>query len=387
MRSFFQEYFYYSRAERNGAFVLALLCVVFFLFPRVYPHFRKHSGGAGFEQYQGEAFAFFDALQAIDSSTQRPRAQLFYFDPNTISMDSLLLLGVPLKTAGTIIRYREKVGPFRRTEDLRKIYSLEEADYQRLAPYIRLFVHSGAGAPARQVKMQREEENTPLLQPFPFDPNTVTEEELGRLGLPERLARNILKYREKGGRFREPESLKKIYGMEEDTYLALAPFIRIGEPARLPRKAEAAESEEERPQAYSAVPATPVAIDINRADEQAWQQLYGIGPGYARRIVRFREKLGGFAHIGQVGETYGLPDSTFQQILPQLRMSPVFRKLHVNTADAETLKAHPYLDWRMANAIVNYRAQHGPFVGMEDLHKVKALPTDVVERLEAYVAY
>lgn len=384
MRSFFQEYFYYSRAERNGAFVLALLCVCFFLFPRVYPHFRKGPGGAVYEQYQEEAFAFFDALQAADSSTQRAAAQLFYFDPNTISRDSLLLLGLPARTVNTIIKYRGKSRPFRSAEDLQKLYTLSEEDYERLAPYVRL---STAAVPARQVKLGPQMPSPPSLRPFPFDPNTATREELAGLGLPERLAGNILKYREKGGRFREPESLKKIYGMEEDTYLALAPFIRIGEPARLPRKAEAAESEEERPQAYSAVPATPVAIDINRADEQAWQQLYGIGPGYARRIVRFREKLGGFAYIGQVGETYGLPDSTFQQILPQLRMSPVFRKLHINTADAETLKAHPYLDWRMANAIVNYRAQHGPFVGMEDLHKVKALPTDVVERLEAYVAY
>ena len=383
MKSFLQEYFYYSRAERNGAFILAVLCAGLFLFPKIYPHFIKNRSVEA-EAYQEEALAFFAELQAADSLVQRPAAEVFHFDPNTISHDSLLLLGLPPKTAATIIKYRQKVSPFYRPEDLRKVFTLTETDYQRLAPYIRL---AGPSAPARQVKMEPRRQSTRSLEPFPFDPNTATEAELARLGLPERLARNILKYREKGGRFSQPEALKKIYGMEEDTYLALAPFIRIGEPARLPRKAEAAESEEERPQAYSAVPATPVAIDINRADEQAWQQLYGIGPGYARRIVRFREKLGGFAHIGQVGETYGLPDSTFQQILPQLRMSPVFRKLHVNTADAETLKAHPYLDWRMANAIVNYRAQHGPFVGMEDLHKVKALPTDVVERLEAYVAY
>lgn len=379
MKSFFQEYFYYTRAERNGAFVLALLCLLLFLFPRVYPHF-KDSRDSEYGQYQEEAQAFFAELEAGGPASPGPVAEAFFFDPNTISRDSLLLLGLPARTASTIVKYRKKGGRFRRPEDLRKLYTLSEEDYERLAPYVRL--PAPASAPARQVKLERETSFPPPLQPFPFDPNTATREELLRLGLPDRLAGNILRYREKGGRFRNPESLKKIYGMDEDTYLALAPFIEIGEP-----DTAAPKPEEERPQAYEQAPAAPVAIDINQAGEQEWQQLQGIGPGYAGRILRFRDKLGGFAYIDQVAETYGLPDSTFRKIRPQLRLSPVLRKININTADAETLKAHPYLDWRKANAIVNYRAQHGPFRSMEDLKKLKALPPEVVERLAPYVGF
>lgn len=382
MKSFLQEYFYYSRAERNGAFVLALLCAGLFLFPRVYPHFRQNSDEE-YGQYQAEALAFFEALQLADSTASGPAARLFYFDPNTISRDSLLLLGLSSRTAATIIKYREKVSLFYQPEDLQKIYTLSETDYQRLSPYIR--IHAPA-APARQVKMQWEEKNetAPSLQPFAFDPNTAGGEELNLLGLPERLVRNILKYREKGGRFREPEALKKIYGMDEDTYRALEPFIEIekeGQP--VPEKAP---SEHESPREYSHAP-DPITIDINKAGEEEWRQLRGIGPGYARRILRFREKLGGFGSIGQVAETYGLPDSTFRKIRSQLRLSPPFRLLNINTADAETLKAHPFLDWRMANAIVNYRANHGPFKSMEDLRKVKALPTETVEKLGPYLEW
>ncbi|MCO6490319.1 MAG: helix-hairpin-helix domain-containing protein [Phaeodactylibacter sp.] len=382
MKSFFQEYFYYTRAERNGAFVLALLCLLLFLFPRVYPHF-KGSRDSEYRQYQEEALAFFAELEAGGTASPTQDAEAFYFDPNTISMDSLLLLGLPARTANTLIKYRKKGGRFYRPEDLRKLYTLSEEDYERLAPYVRL--PAPASAPARQVKLERETSFPPPLLPFPFDPNTATREELLRLGLPERLAGNILRYREKGGRFHNPESLKKIYGMDEDTYLALAPFIEIGESAR-PQQ-EVPEHEEKHPQAYGHVPAVPVAIDINQAGEQEWKQLQGIGPGYAGRILRFRDKLGGFAYIDQVAETYGLPDSTFRKIRPQLRLSPVLRKISINTADAETLKAHPYLDWRKANAIVNYRAQHGPFKSIEDLRKLKALPPEVVERLAPYVGY
>ena len=383
MKSFLQEYFYYSRAERNGAFVLALLCAGLFLFPKIYPHLiRSRSVGVEAEAYQEAALAFFAELQAADSLTQRPAAEAFYFDPNTISRDSLLLLGLPPKTAATIIKYREKVSPFYRPEDFWKVFTLTEADYQRLAPYIRL---AGPTAPARKVKMEPRGQSARSLEPFPFDPNTATEAELARLGLPERLARNILKYREKGGRFSQPEALKKIYGMEEEVYQALAPFIEIREAAR-PSEAKDEPAMEERPQSYGKAP-SPKPVDINRASEEEWQQLHGIGPAYARRILKFRDILGGFASIGQVAETYGLPDSTFQQIRPQLRLSPVIRKLNINTADAAALKAHPYLDWRKANAIVNYRAQHGPFEGIESLRQLKALPADVVDRLEPYLEY
>ena len=381
MKSFLQQYFYYSRAERNGAFVLALLCAVLFLFPKIYPHLIK-SRRVEAEAYREEALAFFAELQAADSLEQRPAAEAFYFDPNTISRDSLLLLGLPPKTAATIIKYREKVNPFYRPEDLRKVFTLREKDYQRLAPYIRL---NAPPAPARQVKMERKEQTAPALQPFPFDPNTATEAELARLGLPERLAHNMLKYREKGGHFSQPEALKKIYGMEEEVYRALAPFIEI-EDASQPPAPKGKNAGEEYPPAYSQTP-SPKTIDINTANEQEWQQLYGIGPAYARRIVKFRDKLGGFANIGQVGETYGLADSTFQQIRPHLQLSPVIRKLNINTAAAAALTAHPYLDWRKANAIVNYRAQHGPFKGIGELRKLKALPADVVDRLEPYLEF
>ncbi|MCB9290012.1 MAG: helix-hairpin-helix domain-containing protein [Lewinellaceae bacterium] len=385
MKSFLQDYFYYSRAERNGAFVLALICTGLFLFPRVYPHFIKEWPEAS-EQYREEALAFFETLRAAEDPVAREEGELFYFDPNTISEDSLRLLGLSPKTAATIIKYREKVRQFYRAEDLQKIYTLKEEDYRRLAPYIRLAPPPPA---ARQVKMEREKPPAAELQPFPFDPNTAGEEELKRLGLPPRVVRNMLKYREKGGRFREPEALQKVYGMEEETFLALAPFVEIGEeenPEDPEKQPEKAPSGEELAPASNPVPA-PVTIDINQATAEEWRQLKGIGPGYAGRIVRFRDKLGGFAGIDQVAETYGLPDSTFQHIRPYLKLSPVFRRININTAGAETLKAHPYLGWRQANAIVNYRAQHGPFKGIEDMRKLRALPAEVVERIGPYLEF
>lgn len=382
MKSFLQDYFYYSRAERNGALTLLLLCAGLFLLPRLYPHFVRQPE-EDFGQYQKELQAFWEGAGDEKEAEAVAGALLFAFDPNTLSRDSFLLLGLPERTVNTIIKYREKVSPFYDAESLRRIYTLSDADYRRLAPYVRIG-NPPSGAPAAVKGPQAAEGPAgPVLNPFPFDPNTAGEEELLRLGLPEQLAHNILKYREKGGRFRQPEALRKIYGMQEDIYQAIAPFIEIEDTS--PALAKAVKQAEASPRPFEHIAPPPAIIDVNQANEEEWQQLKGIGPGYARRITRFRDQLGGFASIGQVGETYGLPDSVFQQLRPQLRLSPVFRKLDINAADAETLQSHPYLNWRQANAIVNYRAQHGPFRNVEELYKVKALPEEVVEKISPYV--
>jgi len=256
-----------------------------------------------------------------------------------------------------------------------------------------------AGAKPVTANVRYPGPDAPETELFAFDPNTATKEDFVRLGLSSRAAQTILNYRAKGGKFFKKEDFGKIYSIRAEDYALLAPWIQI-RPAE-PRWKDAGkkpESEtfawasdaggEPRPTFFSPKEKTPVAIDINRATAEDWQQLQGIGPGYSKRIVNFREKLGGFASVEQVGETFGLPDSTFQQILPSLQLSPVFRRIHVNTVTLEELKAHPYLSSFQATVVFNYRKQHGAFADMEGLKKVKAGFTDSDwERLEAYLAF
>ena len=100
-------------------------------------------------------------------------------------------------------------------------------------------------------------------------------------------------------------------------------------------------------------------VDINKADTSAFISLPGIGNKLALRIVNFREKLGGFYSIDQIGETYGLPDSSFQKIKPFLKLeTSLLKKFNINSATKDEMKLHPYIKWNLANAIVEYRNQH-----------------------------
>jgi competence protein ComEA len=106
----------------------------------------------------------------------------------------------------------------------------------------------------------------------------------------------------------------------------------------------------------------------------------------ANRIVSFRQKLGGFYSVDQVAETYGLPDSTFQHLKPTLQCHPTeLQKININTADANILKQHPYIKWTLANAIVQYRNQHGSFRSVDDLQQVVLLTPVLFQKLKYYL--
>lgn len=212
---------------------------------------------------------------------------------------------------------------------------------------------------------------------FPFDPNTLDASGWKKLGINERTSRTIHHYLSKGGKFRNAADLQKMYSLSKEDFERLMPYISIATPpptitpGRLP---------------VTYVKAPPAIIDINQADTTAFIALPGIGSKLANRIVNFREKLGGFYSVQQVAETFGLPDSTFQLIQPRLQCGRIpLQKININTADANTLKQHPYIRWNMANAIVQYRQQHGLFRKPEELQQIVLITPELYQKIAAYI--
>jgi len=221
---------------------------------------------------------------------------------------------------------------------------------------------------------------------FYFDPNTLDEAGWRQLGLREKTIKTILNYTSKGGKFRMPEDLKRIYGLFPDEFERIQSYIRIGSaPVAESKEWPTDKIQEVRPARF---PATkkPAAIEINTADTSDWIALPGIGSKLAHRIVLFREKLGGFYAIEQVAETFGLADSVYQQIRPLLRLEqPVVKKININTASAEDFKKHPYLKWAIVNTLIAYRKEHGPFTRLEDLKKIQSVTSELYAKISPYL--
>jgi competence protein ComEA len=214
---------------------------------------------------------------------------------------------------------------------------------------------------------------------FYFDPNTLSQKGWEELGLRPRTIKTIQNYIAKGGRFYKPEDLERIYGLSEEVYQRLYPFIRI-ESINAP-----VTSKEPRPVSISKESRYTV-IDINAADTTAFISLPGIGSRLATRIINFRERLGGFYAIEQIAEVYGLADSVFQKIKNYLRLETnSIIKININTASLEELKAHPYIRHAIAAPLVAYRNEHGLFVRIEDIKKVMAVTNEVYEKIAPYL--
>lgn len=130
-------------------------------------------------------------------------------------------------------------------------------------------------------------------------------------------------------------------------------------------------------------------FDINTASATQLSTIRGIGPVLSARIVRFRNKLGGFVNQDQYQEVYGLLPELIVRLKQCTYISEGFQpeKLKVNVADIQTLATHPYITYRQAQSIVHYRAQHGPLLTAEALNTWVPIDEATWKKLAPYVAF
>lgn len=234
---------------------------------------------------------------------------------------------------------------------------------------------------------------------FPFDPNTAPVETWVKLGVNQQVAERIDRYRASGGRFRQAADIRKIYGLPETTADRLVPYVQLpvsGQRASAGPVGNGADWNKSRQvagnnSAWLKAGATqfsnrPVPkVHLNQADSSDWEALPAIGPVLAGRIVRFREKLGGFREASQLLEVFGLTDSAYQRILPFLDGENLrWKRIALNQASQAELTAHPYCRWKLARAIVAYREAHGPFLSVDELMDIHLVTPEAYQKLAPY---
>lgn len=218
---------------------------------------------------------------------------------------------------------------------------------------------------------------------FYFDPNTASVSDWLKLGVRPKTVATIQNYIEKGGKFYDPEDIKKIWGLSKKNALRLIPYVQI----KNPKKSFAVYKKRGYPKREYDYPERVIEkVNINLADTTSFKNLPGIGSKLSARIIDFRNKLGGFYSIGQVGETFLLPDSTFQKIKPYLVMGDSsVKKINVNTATIDEMKAHPYIRYNVANALFQYRQQHGNYQQIKEIKKIMIITDEMYRKALPYL--
>jgi len=227
------------------------------------------------------------------------------------------------------------------------------------------------------------------LTPFPFNPNTMTEEEGRRLGLTDRQIRNIINYRDKGGKFYSKGDLAKLYTISEEDFAQLEPFIVLPEVARRTmQKAEtelkSGQQEETKTKEKKSIP----IVDLNTVDSLTLVELPQIGPYMAMRILEFRDKLGGYVNKEQLRDVKGMDSTRYATVEPYIIIGEVEpTKIDINRADFKTLVHHPYLNYEQVKRIVNQREKRGMIKNWGQLEVLIKEDGEVHSLLERYVKF
>lgn len=218
---------------------------------------------------------------------------------------------------------------------------------------------------------------TTAISLFDFNPNNLPDTLWMRLGINKKTIQIIKNFEAKGGKFYKKEDLKKIYGMNEQDFKRLEPYIVI------PQKISVTKTDSVYKK-FNSVVKTALTFDLNRVSAEELKTIYGIGDGRASAIIKYRSKLGGYLMKQQLLEVFGM-DTLYKHIETQLEVKTKnLRLININTA-YETELIHPYISKQLAIILVNYRKMHGNFKRVDEIQKLPLVNDELYRKLAPYL--
>ena len=214
------------------------------------------------------------------------------------------------------------------------------------------------------------------LVPFPFNPNLLPSEQWSKMGLKDWQIKVIKKYEAKGGKFYNKEDFKRMFCISPSEYEILEPYISIPEQKNeyADRKPEVKEIKKK------------ILVELNSADSVTLLTLYGIGPSFAKRIIKYRNLLGGFYSKQQLLEVYGFDQGRLDKIDAFCEVSSAgIKKININSIKTEELKKHPYLDYYTAKAIVDQRIVLRKFTSVQQIKEIPLIHDELFVKIRNYL--
>ena len=216
---------------------------------------------------------------------------------------------------------------------------------------------------------------------FIFDPNTVSSDDFEKLGFSQKNAETLVKYRKSGGRFFKKEDFNKLFFVSDSLYEIYAPYIIIEKDEE---KKEVIQYENK----YQSKQVNPIRVEINAGDTILLDSLPGIGMGYAKRIIKYRERLGGFYSTLQLLEVYDFSQEMYDKLKNNVYVNPaLIRKINVNKAEFKELIKHPYLNKMKVIKILDFRKVMKHINNMDELVKNGIIEASDSEKLNSYFEF
>lgn len=342
---------YFSSEERRGLTIWCLCILSIGLAPFYLPERDDSEIIEALLKNQDQ-----DTSLMTSESDNDGQTEVDSYDPNLVNEKELKQRGLPEFIAERWVRFRSAKGGFSDVKDIQSIYGIDSAwvekerDFWNWTASNSSTEQSGSNDTkdnkTQPSHNQDRNSNKSPKKAEPIDINQADAASFENLGFKKGVAHRLIAYRKKAGPFYQPEDLYAIYDIDSQLVRELIPFLLI-DTARLPY------------------------LDINSATQEEWDDLPGIGPVYAERIVKFRDALGGFIQKEQLKEVYGLPETTWIRISPRIKMKARdIQKIPVNTAEVKDFARHPYIDWNLAKRLFRYSKQHHPIQNLKGMHGI-----------------
>ncbi len=358
-KRYFKTFLSYPRSDRNAIVVLSTLLVLIL----VANYILKNKSPLSDSDYS-EVKKMLEDWELKSAENEKQVTSFFLFDPNTISERRFDSLSIPYYLKQNIIAYRNAGGVYKSVDDLKKIYGMTDSIFHLMEAYVRIeekekFMDSST----------KREKKKPL---FFFDPNTADISELLQLNFSSFQANNLVSYRNNGGRFKTATDLIKIYGIDSSFYNRISMYIKIEELATEP----------------IITLADTLHFDLNSIDSVTLVKFQGIGPAYAKRILKYRNLLGGYYSKEQLKEIYNFPEETYFKIEHRLYTDTLkVNKLRINFVEYRELLRHPYFNKAQVKAILQRRERQGAFKDPNELEEIEGFDSELIKKIRPYIAY
>lgn len=372
MKLWLRDYFIFNNHEHKGSVVLIFILLFFIALPQLIYFYKPYNP-------KNENIKLENALVAYDKAeSDIEDIEIFAFNPNLVSREDFVKLGLKPKTVDIILNYRNKGGKFKSKDDFKKMYTLDEQTFMRLEPYLMFDDRvNNTNTNIYTVK----ENDTIHYKTFLFNPNIISVDSLKLLGLLNAEINHLVNLRNKGAKFYNKTNFN-ISSWRHNKLLEIRPLLifeqeqqtKMNNPKEVVANIE-----------LPSLKTTIGLIDINKADETILKNLKGIGDVYAKKIIKNRDLLGGYYHLNQL--SFVLPDTLLTKIKPYLEIKPnSHKRLKINKIDQNSLASHPLFKYK-AEMIINYRNNHGNFKNIQDIWKIQSIKKDFIDKVEPYLDF
>ena len=221
------------------------------------------------------------------------------------------------------------------------------------------------------------EKSSDSIKLYPFNPNYLTDYKGYILGMSTSEIDKLLNYRKKDKWVNSIEDFQKVTGVSDSLLKKMTPYFKF------PNWTKSSPSVKTQNLKTDIIKA-----DLNLATAVELQKINGVGEVLSGRIVKYRNKIGGFVNDIQLQDIYGLSSETRKEILANytVKTLPDFKVLNINKATVLQLSELPYLDYELAREIVNYRLLHETIHNFEELAKIKDFPSEKIDRIALYLS-